>query len=301
MIDPLKIVSKIKLHLLTHIPDDVRDYGPLVGEATEVFECFNAVFRSCSVLSNHQAPSRDIAIQLGCQDGFKQRVSGGWWKTESGGWTQAGLAVRERLFADPVLRNNLGWAGEVAVVGGSFVFISHWPSHSFRVPGSIRLSPYVVSKKAPRYRPSKVWCELMASRAHNASGFCEDPNKLWFEAKHSISMKSDDQCRVGSWVFAAVASTAAVRSEPLPDPPATDATICGRIVELLAPTEHATKGIAVIEVYQMLEERHPIFGMPRLAKATADGNCLVIVSTEVWALPCFTLVECPTFLPEFGI
>ena len=97
----------------------MRDYGPLVGEATEVFECFNAVFRSCSVLSNHQAPSRDIAIQLGSQDGFKQRVSGGWWKAESGDWVQAGLAVREALFEDPVLRNNLGWAGEVEVVGGS--------------------------------------------------------------------------------------------------------------------------------------------------------------------------------------
>jgi len=124
LIDPLKIISKIKLHLLTHIPDDVRDYGPLVGEATEVFECFNAVFRSCSVLSNHQAPSRDIAIQLGSQDGFKQRISGGWWKAESGDWVQAGLAVRETLLEDPVLRNNLGWACKVDVVGGPF-FIFH--------------------------------------------------------------------------------------------------------------------------------------------------------------------------------
>lgn len=114
----MKIISKIKLHLLTHIPDDIRDYGPLVGEATEVFECFNAVFCSCSILSNHQAPSRDIAIQLGGQDGFKQRISGGWWKTESGDWVQAGLAVREKLFEDPVLRNNLGWASEVDTAGG---------------------------------------------------------------------------------------------------------------------------------------------------------------------------------------
>ena len=99
-IDPLKIISKIKLHLLTHIPDDVQDYGPLVGEATEVFECFNAVSHSCSILSNHLAPSRNIAIQLGCQDGFKQQISGGWWKTKSGDWVQAGITVCERLFDD---------------------------------------------------------------------------------------------------------------------------------------------------------------------------------------------------------
>ena len=53
------------------------------------------------------------------------------------------------------------------------------------------------------------------------------------------------------------------------------------VVKLLAPTEHATKGNAVITVYQMLEDRRPIFSMPCLIKATVDGNFLVIVSTEV--------------------
>ena len=117
--------------MLTHIPDDVRDYGPLVGEATEVFECFNAVFRSCSILSNHQAPSRDIAIQLGGQDGFKQRISGGWWETKSGDWVQAGIAVRETLFNEPVVRNNLGWAGEIDIAGG-LLFLSHWNEFDLR-------------------------------------------------------------------------------------------------------------------------------------------------------------------------
>jgi len=154
-------------------------------------------------------------------------------------------------------------------------------NHSSWVPGSVKLCPYVVPKKAPRYRPSKMWHELMASQAPNASEFCEDPKKPWFEVKHAISMKSDDRCRVGSWVFATITTTRVTHSGPLPDPPATDTTVCGRIVELLAPTEHAAKGIAVIMVYRMLEERHPLFGMPRLTKATADGNCLVIVSTEV--------------------
>ena len=139
----------------------------------------------------------------------------------------------------------------------------------------------MVPKKGPRYHPSKEWRELMASRAGNASEFCEDPDKLWFEVKHSVSMKSNDLCHVGSWVFAATTATETVHGGPLASPPETCTTICGRIVELLAPTEHAAKGIAVIEVYRMLEERHPIFGMPRLTKATADGNSLVIVSTKV--------------------
>ena len=280
-IDPLKIISKIKLHLLTHIPDNVRDYGPLVGEATEVFECFNAVFHSCSILSNHQAPSRDIAIQLGGQDGFKQRISGGWWKTESGDWVQAGIAVREKLFEDPVLQNNLGWAGEVEIAGGlSFSPLSRQTCF-IRITGSIQLSPYVVPKKGPRYRPSRVWHELMAPSARNASEFCKDPEQRWFEVKQPVLMKSNDPCRVRSWVFATAQTAGAIGSGSVADPPATSSIICGRIVELLAPTELAIKGIAVIDLYEMLETRHPIFGMPRLIRATHGDRSLVIVSTEV--------------------
>jgi len=57
MIDPSKMTSKIKLHLLVHLKADILWFGPLVGVATEVFECFNAIFRYCSVFSNYLAPS----------------------------------------------------------------------------------------------------------------------------------------------------------------------------------------------------------------------------------------------------
>ena len=113
-IEPSKIITKPKLHLLTHLPDDIRRYGPLVSEATETFECFNAVFRFCSVLSNHQAPSRDIAIQLADQEGFKQRVTGGWWLGRSGDWQCSGSGVRGSLRRYATLRNNLGWADDTA-------------------------------------------------------------------------------------------------------------------------------------------------------------------------------------------
>ena len=245
-----------------------------------MFECFNAVFRSCSILSNHQAPSRDIAIQLGGQDGFKQRISGGWWKTKSGDWVQAGIAVREKLFEEPVLRNNLGWAGEAKVARGSSFLPLSGCTFLICVTGSIKLAPYVVPKKGPRYRPSKAWHELSASSAHNAFEFCEDPARLWFEVKHSVS-KSDDQCYVGSWVFAVIQTAETISSGSIAHLPEAHSTICGRIVELLAATEASTKGIAVICVYQMLETRHPVFGMPRLVKETSDNETLVIVPAEV--------------------
>jgi hypothetical protein len=72
VIDPKRIMDKVKLHLLVHIHQDVLQFGPLVGVATEIFECFNAVFRMCSIMSNHLAPSRDIAHQLADQEGMKQ-------------------------------------------------------------------------------------------------------------------------------------------------------------------------------------------------------------------------------------
>jgi hypothetical protein len=99
MIDPSKMTSKIKLHLLVHLKADVLCFGPLVGVAVEVFECFNAVFRFCSIFSNHLAPSRDIAFQLAGQETLKHRLTGGWWPTADGKWEQPGPSVRNFIHA----------------------------------------------------------------------------------------------------------------------------------------------------------------------------------------------------------
>lgn len=120
-IEPSKMITKPKLHLLTHLTDDIRRYGPLVGEATETFECYHYIFRFCSVLSNHQAPSRDIALQLADQEGFKQRVTGGWWPDGSGDWKRSGPGVRGSLKKYPTLRNNLGWADNIVIPPGLFL------------------------------------------------------------------------------------------------------------------------------------------------------------------------------------
>ncbi|TFK18019.1 hypothetical protein FA15DRAFT_698243 [Coprinopsis marcescibilis] len=95
-VDPSKIVTKIKYHLLTHIADNIKRFGPVVGIATEGYESFNGVFRLCSVLSNHQAPSRDIVLQLAKQEAFKHLASGGWRMTEGGHTVLEALARNDR-------------------------------------------------------------------------------------------------------------------------------------------------------------------------------------------------------------
>lgn len=107
-VDPTKIIVKMKLQILPHIMDDIRRHGPLIGKSTEIFECFNAIFRMCSVLSNHQAPSRDIATKFVSMDRVKHILSGGYWK-DGEAWVQAGPEVRDVLSSQPVIQRHLGW------------------------------------------------------------------------------------------------------------------------------------------------------------------------------------------------
>jgi len=128
------MISKVKLHILGHLRADIRRFGPMVGSASEIFECFNAVFRACSVLSNRQAPSRDIANQLGKQEGFKHRASGGWWKSDNGDWVQAGPGVRHFAINRPSFLERLGWTSRDPAEPGSYCLIR------CNTPGSLTLS-----------------------------------------------------------------------------------------------------------------------------------------------------------------
>ena len=100
---------KPKCHILTHIVGDVRRFGPPVLMSTETFESFNGVFRNCSVLSNHHAPSRDIAMKIADMDRFKHIASGGRW-LENGEWVRAGKDVLQFMRTHDTLQNYLGWS-----------------------------------------------------------------------------------------------------------------------------------------------------------------------------------------------
>lgn len=117
-VDGGRIIDKIKVHMLVHLPDDIRQHGPAVRYETEVFECFNGVFRLCSVLSNRQSPSHDIARKFGKMERVKHIVSGGYWPVDQT-WIRAGAGVRDVLMRHPVVQTNLGWAPKSPPIAGN--------------------------------------------------------------------------------------------------------------------------------------------------------------------------------------
>ncbi|KAK7029080.1 hypothetical protein R3P38DRAFT_2525048 [Favolaschia claudopus] len=173
-VEPLRILTKIKLHLLAHIPDDVRRFGPLIRSSTEIYESYNVVFRLCSVLSNHQAPSRDISRKFAAMSRVKHLLSGGFWEESPSKWTQSGSAVQETLQSDIVLQRHLGWVSPRQLIPGT------------------------VTPLSLKRRPPFQWDKSAAAR-HSTSAPSDDG--VW-RAGRSLVTQDGDQVALQSWVVA---------------------------------------------------------------------------------------------------
>ncbi|KAJ7139371.1 hypothetical protein C8R44DRAFT_605476, partial [Mycena epipterygia] len=249
ILNPTKIVSKIKLHLLSHTLEDILAFGPLVGVATEIYECFNAVFRFCSILSNHFAPSWDIALQLADQEGLKHRLTGGWWpSTEAAGeWGRAGPAVRAFLHTHPVLQKLVGWT------------VKNPP-----VAGSVKLVPLPKRKKGfPAPQLLKIVLNTThAAQALNCASY--DMSALWFSCKQIIAA-SLDECKKASWVFA--------------KSPLTGKVIVGRIDNIL--DNGSGTAIVILDVFQVSATWDDLFGMPILTRCQSETTYLILPGNDV--------------------
>ncbi|KAJ7169264.1 hypothetical protein C8R43DRAFT_1155871 [Mycena crocata] len=230
MIDPSKIITKIKYHLLVHVDDDVVEFGPLIGVMTEIFECFNAIFRYCSILSNHLAPSRDITVQLADQEGLKHRLTGGLWpQVNSDEWVKAGPGVREFMAKHPLLQKLLGWT-----------------ENKVLVHGAVKLVPLARGQK------ERVKHTLQNTNASLASNFpLYDAQSRWKKCR-LVNSESLDECFIGSWVFAESATDS-------------NTTITGRISEIWQGENSSV--LVVLEKFQILSSRDKVFGMPVLVRS----------------------------------
>ncbi|KAF9043189.1 hypothetical protein BJ165DRAFT_1545314 [Panaeolus papilionaceus] len=258
LIDPTKIVAKIKYHLLLHLHDDIRRFGPLVGVATEVFESFNTIFRFCSIYSNHLAPSQDIANQLARQETFKHIALGGWWAMKDGDWACAGPSLRKFMMHDKVLTSLIGWT---------------------EISRTVKLVPETrdLDGKLQKRKPDS-WSSTIASTALNAAAlFAENASPMWFQAKHVVA-ESQDICTHGSWIFArSPTSITGLEASTAHNQGSQTHIITGQVVEIIQDTS-SKRALVTIDEFHVLDTRHIKFGMPVLSRRLGTKELIVVDS-----------------------
>jgi hypothetical protein len=165
----------------------------------EVFECFNHIFRMCSVLSNHQAPGHDIARKCASMERVKHTTSGGYWEDTDGTWVQASSHVRSMLLHHPIIQTHLGWAPPAQTVSGASFF---WMSRLMNT-GPLTSPTFLGAVQAlPCDKQQALWwSETCGPRAASCSDVLLPPESEWCEGVHVMAI-SGNICPIGAWVFA---------------------------------------------------------------------------------------------------
>ncbi|KAI0309904.1 hypothetical protein OF83DRAFT_1088741 [Amylostereum chailletii] len=251
--DPRRILYKMKLHTLAHLPDDFRCHGPAVLYSTETFECWNTIFRMCSILSNHLAPSRDIALTLADMERFRHQVSGGWWKDSSGNYVRAGPRVRAYMHTNKQLKRRLGLAEHIQLKHGSFKLVSKPNRRSQTLPNAfptINIPELEIFPEIPQYQwETETWCRCT----------------------YTVS-QSSEACYPGSWIFYQAQST--VR--------------CGRILDILIPFTAQTdsqSALVILQSFDVVDCRDERLNMPILLR----GNSITVIPPQACRVSCMII------------
>jgi hypothetical protein len=220
---------KIKLHLLPHLLDDIRRFGPAIRFSTESFEAYNTVFRQCSILSNHLAPSRDISLKFCSLERIKHVFSGGYsWDPGSESWRRAGTAVWELIQEHPIFQRHLGW-----------VTPEEHPA----------LQDLVSLRGAEHCQWSKTKTSKYLA-ASEITDLAPSPTDLWCVSSKMVARSGDEVCP-HNWVIFSQPSTQQLEF--------------GRVVEILV-SKRPHQQLVVIEKFECSERLHPDFGWPILSR-----------------------------------
>jgi hypothetical protein len=103
-------VNKPKLHMLLHLPESIRRFGPASLFSTEKFEFYNGMLQKASVHSNRLSPSRDIAVTFANYSGLKFLVSGGFiYDKQTGSISTASSEVQQVFAGNPLIQRAMGY------------------------------------------------------------------------------------------------------------------------------------------------------------------------------------------------
>ncbi|EPQ49937.1 hypothetical protein GLOTRDRAFT_97310, partial [Gloeophyllum trabeum ATCC 11539] len=222
---PALITNKPKPHILAHIIEDVRRFGPAILFSTERYEKFNRVFRLCSIHSNRQAPSRDIATMFAHQDRCRHVVTGGFWfDRKLKRWVCAGRSVIEHINTHAQDAALLGVSAVTPFCAGATTL--------FPLPKGVHIRP-----------PPLKWKDTATYKALG-DAILQPPSGAWQPARTFVTASGD---------------TAAIGDQHLG---VTRSLGFARVREILSAASDSSTSCAVVEESQLEFEVHPTLQLP---------------------------------------
>lgn len=194
--------NKPKFHILVHLPDHIRRFGPAMLFATEAFESFNAIIRAKSVHSNRHAPSRDIGNAFAQGNRVRHLLSGGLFLLKDSYMPQD---LTPTLEANSMVPTILSWPfscrrqdwtsigeGVSTLVASSSTVTGYLGLHDSRIQDRQR-GTCIRSN-----RPSCVWSATQTGRLH-AQPASKTVDK--FYTADSMYLNNGDRCWIEDFVI----------------------------------------------------------------------------------------------------
>ncbi|KAJ6607826.1 hypothetical protein B0H10DRAFT_2166716 [Mycena sp. CBHHK59/15] len=198
----LQWFNKPKFHVILHLPSHIRRFGPAMLFATEGFESFNTIIRSCSVHSNRYAPSHDISARMGKGNRIHHPLSGGFLPV-NGDFK----ASSERQSSSPWMDTTLAQLKEYtwAQASDSSRRLTELNSFGARLLGwDTTESTTVQEGGCLSPGQPKMWTETQSSRAHIPTPMDVrhiHPTQMKVYTPKSITLGNGDICSAGDWVI----------------------------------------------------------------------------------------------------
>jgi hypothetical protein len=166
--------NKPKVHMLLHLPQSIRQFGPASLFATEKFESYNGIVRTASIHSNRQAPSRDLAHSFANYQIERLLFSGAYlYDVKSRGYFQASSHVTNIFHQNLLIQKSFGYNS--TLIKGRIVYPyihntklnqadieqipeilrDRFPTHKIRQVAAIKLNPKEIIHKGMFYLVSQ--------------------------------------------------------------------------------------------------------------------------------------------------
>ncbi|KAF9060812.1 hypothetical protein BDP27DRAFT_1491210 [Rhodocollybia butyracea] len=251
--------NKPKFHILVHLPEHIRRFGPAMLFATEGFESFNAVIRAQSVHSNRQAPSRDIAIAFAKQNRLRHMLSG------------ALFLDRDKIPVDPegdqkFLDTCLPQTDRVTVNQRYYRFGVFDPDHLMKAgPSTVELVDHSLSTcTLDSSTTAQKWQNTFSGRHVPMSPIFEADEKsnATFHRAKDLVLENLDKCMPGSYVAC----------QNIESGNAVDGVEIAQVKEVLwryrPDTAHKTADAVLLEGHKV-GPQVSVHGMPRLLSSNS--------------------------------